>query len=271
MDKQQLIQKIEQIPKFVLRDAAVREDERVESDDGVKENLDYGWAEAENWKAVTEEGSTIPLAFVSKSYSLVQFDEVFKKLIDGIPYLDGQCIYYNGVGLMDVFPNDEKLKVNGGDRIGMVALNSVNRTTSVIIKFCVSHGDKIITVPKKIAGFKRMHMGKAMQITQNFLVVVDKVREIWKTILTEFEKIKANETYVTAMMDEVEIKDNYLRKKVIKKVLSTYDMNLWDTFLYMLSVIEERSFKSDVHRRKKLDLISEKMFKYAVVSRLINA
>jgi len=259
MDKQQLIQKIEQIPHFVLRDVSVK--------DGKTGN----WIEDKNSSAVTEEGNFKTLAYVSTGYKLINFSEVFIPLLSNIPELEGYCIYYNGVGLMDVFPNDEKLKVNGGDRIGMVALNSVNRTTSVIIKFCVSHGDKIITVPKKIAGFKRMHMGKTMQITQNFLVVVDKVRDIWKTILTEFEKIKVNETYVTAMMDEVQIKDNYIRKKIIKKVLSTYDMNLWDTFLYMLSIIEERSFKSDVHRRKKLDLISEKLFKYAVVSRLINA
>ena len=270
MNKEQLIERIEQIPKFVLRDAAVKDEEIVQF--GPKDNFGKDrWVEAENWKAVTEEGNTIPLAFVSKSYSLVQFDDVFKKLIDNIPELEGYCIYYNGIGLMDVFPDDEKLKVNGGDRIGMVALNSVNRTTSVIIKFCVKHGDKIITVPKNIAGFKRMHMGKAVQITQNFLTVVGKVREIWKTILTEFEKIKVNETYVIGMMDSVQIKDNYLRKKVIKKVLDTYDMDLWDTFLYMIDIIESRSFKSDVHRRKKLDKISELMFKWAVMSRLINA
>ena len=180
-------------------------------------------------------------------------------------------IYYGGVGAMTVFPEDEKLLVNGGDKIGIIGWNSVNKTSSVIIKFCVRHKDTYITMPKLIAGFKRMHVGKAIQITQNFLVVVDKVREVWKQILTEFEKIKVSETYVTAMLDELGIKDKSLRKQVLKELEFKEEMDLWDVFMKMIAVIEDRNYKSDIHRRKRLDKISADIFKWAVAGRLINA
>ncbi len=53
--------------------------------------------------------------------------------------------------------------------------------------------------------------------------------------------------------------------------MGTEDMDLWDLFLYLIEIVEERNFKSELHRRKKLDLISEKMFHWAVVSKLLNA
>lgn len=272
MDKEQLIQRIENIPKFVKRDVAIRgiEERELIEVEGNKVRVD-NWKEDEKNKAVTEEGNLIPLAFVSEGYQLVQFNSVFLPLIQNIEELDGDIMYYKGVGYMDVFPKDERLKVNGGDKIGLVSMNSVNKTCSVIIKFCVSHNNKRITIPKSLAGFKRMHTGKAIQITSNFLVVVDKVRQIWKTIIEEFTKIKVNETYADAVLDDINIKENYIRKKVTKKIMATSDMDLWDLFLYIIEIVEERKFKSDLHRRKKLDIISEKLFKHAVASKLINA
>src|SRR3990167_1436392 len=232
MNKEQLLREIEQIPKFVLRDVAIKQ-----QDKGLVAGTEFNWTEDYNHKAVTEEDNYNPLAFVSNNYQLVQFESVFKPLIENIERLEGAVIYYGGVGAMTVFPEDEKLLVNGGDKIGIIGWNSVNKTSSVIIKFCVRHKDTYITMPKLIAGFKRMHVGKAIQITQNFLVVVDKVREVWKQILTEFKE----------------------------------EMDLWDVFMKMIAVIEDRNYKSDIHRRKRLDKISADIFKWAVAGRLINA
>jgi hypothetical protein len=268
MNKQELINKIELIPKFVKRDVAIKE----KAENVLDPELTYKWTEDEHHKAVTEEHDVLPLAFVSKNYCLVQFSEVFTSLLKEIEELEGKCVYYGGVGIMDVFPTDEKMAVNGdGDRIGIVAWNSVNKTSSVIVKFCIRHGDRFITIPKKIAGFKRMHTGKAVQITHNFLSVVGKVREVWKTILSEFEKVQVTEVYATTMLDEINLKDQNIRKKVVKRIRDTVDMNLWELFLYMMEVVEMRNYKSDVHRRKRLDRISDSIFRWAVASRLINA
>jgi len=56
MNKKELIQRIEHIPKFVLRDAAVKEAQVINlpGEDLVDS---FKWTEAENWRAVTEEGN----------------------------------------------------------------------------------------------------------------------------------------------------------------------------------------------------------------------
>lgn len=278
MNKESLILEIEKIPKFVLRDVATKQEYnevKIEVSDTQQDvtTVDkYDWVEQENFKAVTEENGLYPLAFVTKRYNLIQFKEVFNPLIANIEELEGELNYYGGVAFMDIFPIDEKLRVNGGnDKIGIVALNSVNCSCSVIVKFCVEHDKKVITIPKKIAGFKRVHTGKALEMTQNFLSVVDRVKNIWKTILEEFTKIKVDENYANIVLDEVGFKEQNLRKKLIKKVMSSSDMNLWDMFLEIINIAEERRYKSNVHKRKKMDLIAERMFRYAVISKLINA
>ena len=259
MNKQELLKEIEKIPKFTLRDVA-------------QENEAGDWIEDEKHSGVTEEENFVNLAYVSKDYTLAQFSDVFTKMIEKIDSLEGGVIYYGGFGAMTVFPDDENLVVNGGkDKIGIVGINSVNKTSSVIIKFCVRHGDRYITMPRSIAGFKRMHVGKAVEITQSYLTVINKVKEIWKQIITEFEKITVSEVYVTAMLDELKIKDKGLRKQVLKEIQFRDKMDLWDVFMKMIAVIEDKSYKSDVHKRKRLDKISDSMFKWAIAGRLINA
>lgn len=261
MNKEQLINKINLIPEFVLKDVAVEK---------IDDSIYQEWENKENWKAVTEIGNNEPLTFVTKKYQLIQFKDVFLPLIENIEKLEGNLVYYWGVGLIDIFPDEEKLK-KGNDRIGIVSLNSVNKMSSVIIKFCMKHNERVITIPKDIAGFKRVHSGKAFEITQNFLTLVDKVRDIWDTVLTEFNKTDVDENFAITVLDEIDVKGGRIRKKVLNKVSSSANFNLWDLFMCLIDISEERNYKSDYHRRKKIDELSEKMFKYAVVSKLINA
>jgi hypothetical protein len=257
MNKQGLIEEINKIPLFVLRDSAVK-------------NESNEWVEAEFFKGVTEEQSLVPLTFVGKHYQLVQFKDVFIPLIQNIEELDGDLTYFGGFAYLDVFPTDEKLK-EGNDRIGMVAVNSVDKTSSVIVKFCIKHGDFKITLPKNIAGFKRMHVGKTIQVTENFLVMVDSVRKVWKTILTEFSKIKMDTIYAETVLNELEIKEKRLRKKIMEKVETTAGMTLWDFFLEMIYISEDKNYKSEVHRRKKIERICDGIFRWAVTCKLLNA
>lgn len=256
MNKEELVRGIEKIPQFVLRDIKIVGNNKV--------------VDEKNWKAVTEDINEKPLTFVTERYKLIQFKDVFTPLVQNIPELDGEVSYFDGFGIIDIFPEDEKLK-NGEDRIGMVAYNSVNKTSSVIVNFCVRHGKKKITIPRNIAGFKKVHSGKILDMTKNFLEVAENVRSIWNTILNEFSKIKVDEAYATNVLKELDIKDQYITKRTMKKVLTTSDINLWDMFLYIMELVEARRFKSDVHRRKKMDLITAKIFKYATMIKLLNA
>ena len=165
MNKENLIYGINQIPKFVLRDIAVDK-----SEDASIRN----WANEDEFKAVTEVDNTKPLCFATGRYRLIQFTEVFLPLIEKIEELEGELFYYGGVGLIDVFPKDDNLKGEGVD-FGLVAYNSVNKTSSVFVNFCIKHNDRVIKIPKKIMGFKKVHSGNALQITQNFLPIMNGV------------------------------------------------------------------------------------------------
>ena len=265
MDKTQLMEKINQMPSFVLRDVAINgvytPDVQVPSKD---------WQETDFWKAVTESDKNLPLTFVTKKYKLLQFKDCFLPIIQNMPELTGRVIYWHGMAIMDVYPNDINFKI-GNDSIGLVAVNSVNKQSSVIIKFCVKSGNRSITIPKKLAGFKRVHVGKVFEMTQNFIAVADKVKSIWNTIITEYSKLKMDESFATTVLETVELKDEFIVKKVNKKVAQSADMNLWDLFIYIIELIEAKDYISELHKQKKLDLIAEKMFQYAIASKLINA
>ena len=267
MNKENLKYAIEQIPKFVLRDIAVDK-----SEDGITQN----WIYEEQFKTVTEEGNTTPLCFASRRYRLIQFKDVFLPLIENIEDLECNMYYYCGFVLIDIFPNDDNLKGDGVN-FGLVAYNSVNKTSSVFINFCIKYNDRVIKIPKKIMGFKKVHSGNALEITQNFLIVMNKVKEIWKTIIEEFSKTEVTEDLAKSIIKSVEIKDDYIIKKLLEKVKYKQElpdeknMNVWEMFLEIMRIIETRKFKSELHKRKKLDLVSDCIFKYATITRLINA
>lgn len=267
MNKENLIYAINNIPKFTLRDIAVDKSE----DKSIR-----NWTSEEEFKAVTEIDNTKPLCFASGRYRLIQFTDVFLPLVDKIQELDGELFYYGGVGLMDIFPKDDKLKVDGVD-FGLVAYNSVNKTSSVFINFCIKHNDRVIKIPKNIMGFKKVHSGNALEVTQNFMEVMNRVKDIWKTIIEEFSKTEVTEDLANNIIKTVEIKDDYIIKKLLDKVRQQNSMpdqtkmNVWTMFLEIMKIIEYRKFKSELHKRKKLDLVSDCIFKYATITKLINA
>lgn len=254
MDKEALIRRIEELPLFELKDVAVKETE---------------WVEQAHHKAVTEIGSSDPLAFVWKNYRLVQFKEVFTPLLETLGEADGRVLYFHGLAVMDVFPEDETLRVNG-DRVGLVCVNSVNKTSGIIVKFCVRHSGRTFTLPKEIAGYKRMHVGKVVNVTKDYVTLIGKVKNVWGQIIEEFPKVTMSAGYAETMLDDAEIKDKRLRKRLLQRA-EDQKMTLWEAFIYLLELIEEKNFKSDLHRRKKIDLITSKVVKWAVATKLINA
>jgi len=219
--------------------------------------------------------STKPLCFASGRYRLIQFTDVFLPLIKDIEELEGNLFYYGGLGLIDVFPKDDNLKGDGVD-FGLVAYNSVNKTSSVFINFCIKHNERVIKIPKKIMGFKKVHSGNALTTTQNFLQVMSKVKDIWKVIIDDFSKTEVTEDLAKSIITAVEIKDEYITKNLLEKVrqhnlMNEEKMNVWTMFLEIMKIIEYRKFKSELHKRKKLDLVSDCIFKYATITKLINA
>jgi hypothetical protein len=267
MDKQALVLRIEQMPSFILRDVAINGEYSADATVSIVPSFEMN----PDWKAVTETNLKRPLAFVSKKYKLIQFKDVFLPIIANVTALDGNLIYYEGFSYMTFFPDDINLSTPNG-KIGIVAVNSVNKMSSVIMKFCLLHNGKLISVPEKLAGFKRVHAGKVMDYAQNFIMVVDKIKDIWATVITHFSTQMMSKDFAISVLDVCEIQQDFLREKSLEYVETHANMNLWDFFLFLMDLIESKtSYTSDIHKRKKLDSITEKIFQYAITTKLIHA
>lgn len=253
MNKKEILEEIDKIPTFVYRDVAI----------------DYNnvWDKKEALKAITEEGNDEPLAIVSKKYRLVQFKPVFEPIVAPINELEGDLIYYKGFAIMDLFPKDETYN-NDGNSIGIVVMNSVDTTASVVIKFCINYDKRKITIPPKISGFKKVHMGNVNILSQDYANMISKVKGSWSTIMERFTNMFVDENNVMDYLDTFKIGEN-TAKKIKKEVMaSDNEINLWDLCLIVFDHYSEKEYKSEVHKRKKLDSFVSKIFEYAMITRL---
>jgi hypothetical protein len=267
MNKQDLKNRVELLPEFELRRVKVKGDN---VDD------DINWIEPDHTRAVCKLGESIPYAFVGSKYDLVQFKDVFTPILDSMDVeVDGQILDYGGYASLVLFPKMDEL-VDGDTRFGLVAMNSVDCSSAVVVRFCIQHGDHYIQVPTKISGIKKKHSGKVKGIVKDYVQLVGSVRHLWKNIITEFPKYsvvtqvdpsKENELEFKSVMKSFNIGKKLskaLEEKYQKAYLLGKKYTLWDVFIDAIAVITERKYKSPVHQQKRIDALSELIFSYAV-------
>jgi hypothetical protein len=268
MNKQELRKRIESLPLFELRRVKVKCDISEEKDD---------WQEPVFSRAICKLEENIPCAYVGSRYDLIQFKDVFLPILDSIDVdLNGTVLDWGGYAQLIMFPDMSELK-DGETQFGLVAANSVDCSSAVIVKFCIAHKDTYLVVPAKIAGLKRKHTGKVKGIVKDYVQLVGTVRELWKNIIAEFPKYN-----VAAQLDPM--KENELEFKEVLKSLHIgtrlgkaledkfqhanalgKQYTLWDLFIDTIAAISERDYKSMVHRQKRIEQLSENVFKYATM------
>ena len=261
MNKEELLVEIGKIPLFRFRDVATKE-EKVEEGEVVSER----WVEDDKSKAITEVDSVSPIAFVCEKYQLVQFKDMFKPIVENIEDCRGAVIYNRGFAIMDVFPSKEEYKTNG-DRIGIVAYNSVNKTSALNIRFCVEHNNRKITIPSKVASFRKVHLGNIGEMTQDYIGVITKVKSSWNTIMTKFTAHNVELEDLPKIAENFKIDENAV-KHMKKKMLLGRKYNLWDFCMGVFDYLSKKSFKSDVHKRKRLDKFVNTIFDYDLVMQI---
>lgn len=257
MDKTEIREQIARIPQFELKIA------------GVKDPAE-GWQEAMKFKAVVELGKNVPFAFVNKGYQLVQFKDVFEPILESLPdTTEGRLFYYGGMAHLEVFPGEQ----SGDTKFGLVIGNSVNKTSSVTVRFCIEKKEEnddgiFVTFPHNIGGFKQMHMGRVIRITQNYLQSLSEVQKAWGTIMEEFPKIQITPDNFGEIMENLSFDDR--TKKAIKYQVEIGTVkNLWDVFVSAIRNVSKRKYKSPLHERKKLESITQNIFDHAVIAKLM--
>jgi hypothetical protein len=253
MNKEELINAIENLPLFRLRDVAVKDEVIVDS-----EVEKESWVEADRFKSVTETNKHEPYAFVSKGYQLVQFKEMFKPIVEKIGDCKGDINHYNGFAIMDVFPLKEEFSAS---KIGIVAYNSVDKTSALNIRFCVDYNGKKITIPKGVASFRKIHLGNVGVMTQDYISVITQIKKAWSSIIGKFTKEVVDDTNIGDVVENFDM-DSYSLKHMKKKMVGGKTFDLWSFSMEVFDYLSKKKYKSEVHRRKRLDKFAKKIFDY---------
>jgi len=248
MEWEDLLRKIEELPKFELRDLAVREGEK--------------YIECRNRKAVIESGKPhMIIATVSERYNLVQFRDIFIPVIEKIRNIeDGVALNWFGKGYLEIYPRGEEFKLNGG-RIGLVVRNSVDKGWAVRIDFIINmDGLKFIPPRRIVRGLRKVHRGQIQVAVENYLKVISEVKEAWKSIVSDFQK------YILKDIEDF-AKETKIGKRIKKKLLRIAEeepLSLWDAFVITIDEISKRRFKSEISRMEKIERVTNAIFKYAL-------
>lgn len=264
---------IEELPLFEKKGVAICDkDGNVISDSETITFKGSKYHIEENWTAVCEIDNVKPLAFVSQKYNLVQFKQVFKPIIDNIDDdMSGQLLYNEGMAVMDVFPDNDDYKTNG-TKFGITIINSVNLTSSVVIRFSVLHNNRLVTIPKNVAGFKKTHMSRdLLDITKNYAHSIVKVKDTWKTIVEKFPDYEIDKDHLNEIIESIGLGDliaKAIRHDFIWKTGNKQKYNLWHFFNFCIDYTAKKSYKSDLHCRQNSDKIVEKVLQYSLMLQL---
>ena len=273
MDKQELLKEIGELPLFEKREIKVK-----------KSDTSDEWVNSPGNSAICDVKGCEPFAFVKDRYQVIQFKDVFKPVLDSNDgEVDGRIINFKGFAAMTLFPKDQSLIVNGA-KIGMVAINSVDCSSAVLVKFCIKKNGHYLTMPRKVAGIKNTHTKNASKLVQDFMKMVGPVKTAWTHIVEEFPKYKIVKDEPTEA--EIEASDypiytfdsvagdlgfgprmmKKLSGKLDKALLLNRDYTLWTMFTDALYIISSKNYKSEVHKQKNIDKLCDAVFQTSLVA-----
>jgi len=261
MNKEELIGKIEQLPLFHECDMSVHKDDELHKQ--------------VTWKAIVEENSTEAIAVPKKGFQLVQLPDSCKPMVTSIEGdLNGHLAYWNGKVIMDIFPESDEYNQNN-NQYGIEVKNSVDCTSSLIIRFSVLHNGRYLSFPKSVAGFKRTHRKQnLLNIAKTYSFVIAKVQKEWETITEEFPKrILDGKTVVEIVKDKKlgfgEKMQMYLATRQRVAQYHGGEYSLWYLFNDAIDFVAGKSYKTELHKRNQVDGIVEKMIDYSFLTKLV--
>ena len=258
MYKQQMIERINTIPRFELRNVAVG---------APLTDTDYEtqWERTGEHRAVCIVGTQDPLAIVSPEYCLVQFADTYLPILSPLDVKDGKVVYYDGYGIMTVYPEGDEYSIDNDTEIGLSVHNSVNKKSGLSIKFVVRSKDKVFTIPKKMAQFRRIHVGKIQQSTKDYVAVAIKIRSEWSTVLSKFNKATVRDDEFDAFCETLGLGEQLAKKLSYHNHQTT---TMWDLMMHAFDMLSAQKYKSEIHKQQKLDEYCEALFTYGMVAKL---
>lgn len=254
MNKEKIIKEIENLPLFELIDLGVRKNEE---DEYVKQPQS---------KAVVFLGKTESLAYVSSTrYKLFQFKEVFLPIVEKIDAFDGVLKSYLGRCLLEINPDQEEF-TDGNTKYGLTILNSVDKSTSITVKFNVTIGNNTLCFPKSMAAYSKTHSSKGLILVKNYTETILKVQTAWKNIIEHFPKIKIPDDEYNLILDNFSLSKTTKTKIAHNQKWKNETYSLWDVIEFRLDEISKKEYKSPIHKSNALDKLASEIWNYAVAS-----
>ena len=246
--KKELLNKIDKIPLFEASDLYLQ-----------------GASEPDkNWKGVKEIGSKDVLMPVSRHYKIVDFIDIFKPIIDGIPDLEGELRYRDGRGVLFVYPKGDGFNVSKDERVGLIITNSMDKSMGLSVNFAILlHRNRYynVVLPKSFSNLRKRHLGNVLDVVSNYQKMLVGCQDAWKIIIKKFDRnVDADE--ITMLLDKLRIGKSYN-----KFIMALYKMNksvkLWNMFMDAVVFISEKNYKNELNRVKRLQKIAEIIYQYA--------
>jgi hypothetical protein len=243
--KNDLITDIESIKEFELRPIAIERDSEFHVD--------------KDLKGVVIVGENDIIATVSNKYKLIQFRDVFLPAIKDIADFEGEIATYKGKATLYLFPEGSQFFNGNNHRIGLLLKNSVDKSNAIEIRFSVLVNGYFIVIPQEIKQFRKIHTGKALEFTQDFLSGVNSVKDIWGTLVQKYREFAIDDDTKKAIYDQLK-----LTKKVKERIDHRVVENLWELFMCVLDEITRKQYKSEIHKNKKIETICNIFYHFGV-------
>jgi hypothetical protein len=244
-DRANILTDIENLKKFKIVELAI------------KENGNY-YADKKT-RGVIIEGEKEILSTVSDKYKLVQFDSVFLPAISKIGDFDGHLIVHKGKAKLFVFPHGDIFKGEKDSNIGIFLENSIDKSSAIRVGFAIHFDSYYISMPTEQKKFRKIHTGKPLEFTTDFLSGITGVKSAWKTLVQKYEEYGLDEESKERIYDDLKL------TKKVKERLNEKEMgNLWVLFQEILAEITKKQFKSDIHRQRKIEKVCNIFNSYSI-------
>lgn len=253
-NRDELIQDIENLPKFEQKSVA-----SMSRENGF-------WIVDETKKVITEKNKKEILALVSNKYRLLQFEEVYSKILKEFDDLNGFIRYYHGKGVLVIYPKLDEFEIkeeNFKGRIGLLITNSVDKSSAVNIMFVVNHGNYSILIPDK-KRFRALHIENIERILAGYGSFVADIKMIWKTIVNKLRNRFLDEEEINNLFKNLRI-GKKMRKEINEEI---EDGNLWGLFIALVEKISRKDYKNKINQIEKLKKISQECCMFAAVEEI---
>ena len=138
---------------------------------------------------------------------------------------------------------------------------------AINLNFSVLINGYYIVMPK-LSGFRQLHLGKVKEVIADYEKFIVLIRESWNTIMEKFSR-ELIDGDVENILAKAKLGKKYNKKiKKMYEVVAGTRLKLWDLFMDIVKMISDRNYKREENKVKKLKLISEIVFDYAIVEKL---